>query len=96
MLNLPSPSTYKAGGTRGPMHTAAEGRGELTQHGVLPCLAGGEGGVDDLYCDGRAVPPAMMYCTACPAKELLSCELLAITAVAAAAVGILNVHKTPS
>ncbi len=34
----------------------AEGSRELTQHGVLPCVAGGEGkGNDDLYCDGRAV-----------------------------------------
>ncbi len=44
--------------------TEAEGRREETQHGVLPFLAGGEGWrVGDLllvlYCDGRAVPPAM-------------------------------------
>jgi hypothetical protein len=43
--------------------TEDEGRTEGTQHGVLPCLAGGEGwrGVIVLYCDGRAVPPAMSY-----------------------------------
>ncbi len=33
----------------------------------------------DLY-DGRAVLPAIMYCTTCPAKELLNCELLALPA----------------
>jgi hypothetical protein len=50
--------------------TDAEGHREPTQHGVLQCQAGGEG----------AVPPAMSYCTACPSKELLRCELLAIPA----------------
>jgi hypothetical protein len=37
--------------------TEAEGCRELTQQGVLRCLAGGEerGGSTDLYCDGRAV-----------------------------------------
>ncbi len=42
-------------------------------------------GGDDFYYDGLALPPAMTYCTACPAKELLNCELLAISAAAAAA-----------
>jgi hypothetical protein len=41
----------------------ADGRRELSQHGVLPCLDGGEGwgggGDDDLNCDGRAVPPTL-------------------------------------
>jgi len=65
----------------GPVLTEAEGRREPTQHGVLPCLPGGEGERgDDLYTDGRAVPASMPYCTACPSKELLSCELLAIPA----------------
>jgi hypothetical protein len=46
--------------------TEAEGRRELTQHGVLPCLAGGEvweGAYLD--CAGHTVSPAMTYCTAC-------------------------------
>jgi hypothetical protein len=40
--------------------TDAEERKELTQHGVMPCLAGEEGwgGSINLYSDGRAVPPA--------------------------------------
>jgi hypothetical protein len=37
--------------------------------------------------------PAITYCTACPGKGLLSCELLAILAAAAAGV-LLNVHNT--
>jgi hypothetical protein len=51
----------------------AEGSRELSQHGVLPCLAGGEydgsggGGGVDLCCDGWVIPPA---------KGLFSCELL--------------------
>ncbi len=33
--------------------TEAEDRRELSQHGVLPCLAGGKGlWCDELYCDG--------------------------------------------
>ncbi len=44
----------------------------------------GEGG-DDFYYDGLTLPPAMTYCTACPAMELLNCELLAIPSAAAAA-----------
>ncbi len=44
----------------------------------------GEGG-DDFYYDGLSLPSAIKYCTACPAKELLNCELLAISAAAAAA-----------
>ncbi len=44
-------------------------------------------------CDGRAVQPAITYCTACPGKGLLSCELLAIL-LADAAVGVfLNVKN---
>jgi hypothetical protein len=48
---------------RGVLVTEAEGSRELTQHGVLPCLAVGEGGLgdDDLYCDGRVAPPAMTH-----------------------------------
>jgi hypothetical protein len=34
--------------------------------------------ISDLYCDGQAILPVLMYCAACPAKELLSCELQAI------------------
>jgi hypothetical protein len=37
--------------------------------------------------------PAMSYCSACPLKELLSSELLAIPDAAAAGI-LLNVHKT--
>jgi hypothetical protein len=46
-------------------NTEAEGRRELTPHGVPPCLARGEGlgGGIDLYSHGRAVPPGMTYCT---------------------------------
>jgi hypothetical protein len=59
----------------------AEGRREPNHHGVLPCLVGGEGwSGDNLYCDGRAVPPALTDCTACPGRGLLSCEFLAIPA----------------
>ncbi len=77
------------------MTTEAKGRRELTQHGVLPC-AGGEGrGDDDLYCDWWAAPPAMIYCTACPAWELLSCERPPNPAAAAADI-LVNVHKTPT
>ncbi len=36
-----------------------------------------------LYNDGRAVPPVMLYCTACPGKGPLSCEHLVIPAAAA-------------
>ncbi len=64
----------------------------------------GGGGDDDFYYDGLALPPAIMYCTACPAKELLNCELLAILSAAAAATAaeaataaagiLLNGHKT--
>ncbi len=74
----------------------AKGCRETTQHSVLPCLAGGEGwSGDDLYCVGRAVPPAIMsYCIPCPDKELLSCKLLVIPAAAAGI--LLNVHKTPT
>jgi hypothetical protein len=69
-------------------------RREWTQHGVLCCLAGlGRGA--DLYCGVWVVPPAVTYCTACPAKELLSCKLLAIPAAAAAGI-LTNVHKTPT
>jgi hypothetical protein len=69
---------------------------ELIPIGVLPYLAGGGvRGDDDLYCDGRAVLPAMTYCTACRAKELLSCELLANPAATASGL-LLNVHKTPT
>ncbi len=39
------------------------------------------------------VQPAMPYCTACLGKGLLSCELLAISAAAAAGI-LLDVHKT--
>ncbi len=77
------------------MTTEAEGRRELTQHGVLCCLAGGEGEGGALICPvmgARAVPPAVTYCTACPAKELLSCELLAIPADGI----LLDVHKRPT
>ncbi len=71
-------------------HHRRRRRRELTQHGALPCHAGGEGWRgDDLYSDGLAVPPAMTYCTACPPRELLSCELMPIPAAAAAAAGIL-------
>jgi hypothetical protein len=42
-----------------------------------------------LYCDGWAVPLAMMYHTPCLGKGLLSCKLLAMPAAAAAGV-ILN------
>ncbi len=59
-----------------------EGRRELTEHGVLPCSAGIE---------GHDVP----YCTACPAKKLLSCKLLAIPAAAAADI-LPVVLKTPT
>jgi hypothetical protein len=62
--------------------TEAEYRREPSQHSVLPCLAGVEGG-DDFYCDRQAVPPAVTYCTACRAKELLSCRFLAFPAAAA-------------
>ncbi len=34
-----------------------EDRRELTQHGILPCLAGGGWRGNDLYDDGRALPP---------------------------------------
>jgi hypothetical protein len=64
--------------------TEAEGPRELAQQDVLLGLAGGAmwggGGSDDLYCDGRPVPPALACCTACHAKRLLSCEILAIPA----------------
>jgi hypothetical protein len=58
----------------------AEGHRELNHHGVLRCLAGGE------WCGGGALictvmdGPIYQSHTACPAKELLSCELLAIQA----------------
>jgi hypothetical protein len=72
------------------LYTEAEGRREVTQHGALPCLAGGEGrGKDDLYCDGQPKP-----CRT-PAQELFSYELLENPAAAAADV-LLNVHKTPT
>jgi hypothetical protein len=42
------------------VYTEAEGRREPTQHGVMPWLAGGQRWRGyDLYCNGRAVPPAM-------------------------------------
>jgi hypothetical protein len=62
------------------------------------CMAGGEGwggGGIDLYSDGRAVPPAMTYCTACPVQELFSCELQAIPAATADGL-LLNEHKRPT
>ncbi len=60
------------------------GRRKLTQHGVLPCLAGGWRWFV-LWWAGRI---------ACPAKELISCELMANPAAAAAGL-LLIVHKTP-
>ncbi len=72
----------------------AEDRREPTQHSVLPCLAGGEGWRgDDLYCDGHTVQH--LHLDRNPGRELLSCELLAIPAVAVSGV-FLNVHKTPT
>ncbi len=52
--------------------TETEGQRESTQHGVLP-LPSWRRWVKghDLYCGGRAVPPAMFYCTACPGKGRL-------------------------
>ncbi len=51
----------------GCMNTEAEGHRALVQHGVLPCLVGGEWrGRCDLYCDGRSEPPALADRTACP------------------------------
>ncbi len=32
--------------------------------------------VDDLYCDGRTVPPATLYCTACSAVSFWQFQLL--------------------
>jgi len=47
-------------------------------------LSWGEGWrSDDLYCDRWAVQPPVMYRTACPGKDLLSCKLLAIPSAAA-------------
>jgi len=44
---------------------------------------------------GSFVSPVLTYCTACPAKRLLSCELLHKNTQAAPASGILlNVHTT--
>jgi hypothetical protein len=79
------------------MTTEAKGRRELTQHGVLCCLARRKGWlISDLYCDGRAIPPAVTYCAACPAKELLNCDFWQTQLLQAAAASILlNVHKTP-
>jgi hypothetical protein len=63
----------------GGVTTEAESCREPIQHGVLPCLAGGEvfvmDGTYQLTC--CTVPPAL-------ARELLSCELLVILAAAAA------------
>ncbi len=75
------------------MSTEAEGRRELTQYGVLGCLAGGEG-----WGGGAQICTVMggSYCTACPTKELLSSELLAIPAAAAAGILLNVVHKTPT
>jgi hypothetical protein len=48
-------------------------------------------------CNGRAVLPTMTYCTAfLPAKELLSCKLLAIQLLLLLYCTLLNVHKTPT
>ncbi len=48
--------------------TEAEGCGCLTQHSILPCLAGGERwGAIICHVMGLRYPPAMTYCTASPA-----------------------------
>jgi hypothetical protein len=77
--------------------TEAEDRRELAHQDVLLGLTGGAmwGGGDDLYCDGQPVPPALTYCTACHAKRLLNCEILAIPAGGGGGI-LLKVHKTPT
>ncbi len=64
--------------------TEAEGRRERTHRGVLPSLAGERGG-GAMICTviGGPYSLPMMYRTACPGKDLLSCKLLAIPAAAA-------------
>ncbi len=74
--------------------TEAKFRRATTQQSVLSSLAGGRGVEVRWYCDVCVEPPATTYCTACPAKGLCSCVLLAIAAAAAAG-RLPNVHRTP-
>ncbi len=67
--------------------TEADGHREPTQHGVLPCLAGGEGRRGDA-CTFMGAPYL-------PWQELL-CWQLSATPAAGAVCILLNVHNTPT
>jgi hypothetical protein len=80
------------------VYKETEGHRELDRQGVLPNLDGREWpGRCDLYCGGQSVPPAWIWWTILPItwQGLLSCELLVISAAAAAGI-ILNVYYWPS
>jgi hypothetical protein len=68
------------------LNTETEGHRELAHHGVLPCLAGGEWpDRNEMYGDGRPVPPALKERTALR-QWLLSCDLLALPAAVVAGI----------
>ncbi len=74
--------------------TEAEGRRELTQHGVLPCLAGGEGG-GAMICTVMGGPYRLPWRTLLPTL-MRSCSAVSFWKSKLLLLLYLNVHKTPT